>query len=946
LSPLELNNPNILVSAGTNGIVAQSAGGDVLISGTGRNLTGNGTAGDDGLAGNVSLTMGVPGNISASGILALTSGSGNATVRLAAANAGNATVLANTRGTVTVSNADYSAGIRASTESGNIAITLLDNPSSGASVAVTSSSTGGSNVGIEGKATAVGNATSGSVVINTGVNNAVAVSGDNSIGVWGQSSTGGVTVTTGTGSTLTVTANASGNVSENPLGFPESAGIVAGATSSSATGNVLVTNNAAISVSNNAASSTTGIFAFNNGNGTVVVTNNATITSNGGSAIASLGTGGVVTVNNNASIRGLGTSTGTAVVRASGSFSGNVSSITLNNNAGGTIASIGGLASDLAIAVTTTSGTITVINGGRITGSVNFSGAAASAFNNSSALSWHTSGTSTFTNGFDVLNNFGNGLIATSGATTFNFLDSAVVTSGNVTTIISDNFINAATVIVGETTGASSLTIAKGNGTMTMTNSGTIVLGSLNGGASTDGQTNDRFFGKTAGVAFVSSGNSRVKIDAFLGAGAEAQRSPAVGPAGGTGCALTAAFADCMTIGASSGTGTRISINDTNASGAGALNLTGTVVVDGTTGSAGDFFLSTSDANVVMTAQGPAIRKGFVQYQLTFDSTNVDWDIVGLPSSETFELSKLTATLQTLWYETSDSWNERTTAARATYADGTMPGGWSIWGKVYYGQINRDSENSLDVLGTSFTTDTGYRQTYTGFQFGVDYMARGALNGAWILGLLTGYNKSRVEFSASDDNVDISAYNVGLYASYMNGPLFADLLVKDDFASVNFDLPSFSALEDVSANDIGAQFTVGGRFGRRFVFEPMGTVAYVRTSVGNMDWQGMSFDWEDGSSFRGTLALRISGNLGGDQAVLQPFILGGIGREFNSENKLSLTTGGSDLSISDKPIQTFEIISLGFNVLGNAGWSAYIRGDGLFATDYRSAAIRIGVRIR
>ena len=126
----------------------------------------------------------------------------------------------------------------------------------------------------------------------------------------------------------------------------------------------------------------------------------------------------------------------------------------------------------------------------------------------------------------------------------------------------------------------------------------------------------------------------------------------------------------------------------------------------------------------------------------------------------------------------------------------------------------------------------------------------------------------------------------------------------------------------------------------------MGTVAYVRNSVKNLDWQGMDFNWQDGASFRGTLALRLSGNFTGDQATLQPFILGGVGREFNSENKLMLTTGASDLVITDKPIQTFEIVSLGFNVLGNAGWSAYLRGDGMLATDYRSAAIRLGVRIR
>src|SRR5262249_20956138 len=141
-----LISPNVTVSSGSVGIVASAAGGNVLVTGHGRDLVGNGTSGDDGLAGNVTLAAS-PGNFTPTGILASTGFDGNATVRLAAANAGNATVLANTRGTVTVSNADYSLGIAATTASGNATITLLDNPSAGTSVTVTSSATGGSNVG-------------------------------------------------------------------------------------------------------------------------------------------------------------------------------------------------------------------------------------------------------------------------------------------------------------------------------------------------------------------------------------------------------------------------------------------------------------------------------------------------------------------------------------------------------------------------------------------------------------------------------------------------------------------------------------------------------------------------------------------------------------------------------------------------------------------------------
>src|SRR5262249_19170697 len=330
------------------------------------------------------------------------------------------------------------------------------------------------------------------------------------------------------------------------------------------------------------------------------------------------------------------------------------------------------------------------------------------------------------------------GRLATSGATTFDFKNS----NGNV----SDAFINAATVIVGETPGASSLTILHGNGTLTMSNSGTIVLGGQSVGLNTDGETNDRILAQGANMAFVASGNSRLKIDAFLGAGAEAQRAVS---AGGTGCGLTAAFADCMTIGASTvasgNAGTRITINDTNLAGPGVINLAGTVIVDGTSGAAGDFFLSTADTNVVSTVQGLAIRKGFVLYQLVFDPANYDWDIVGVPAAETFELSKLTAGLQTAWHESADGWNERTTALRHDFATDNMSRAWTMWGKVYYGQGNRDSQNTIDVAGSTVTLDTTYTQSYGGILFGADVSRRTANNGAWALGGFAGYSKTRLE---------------------------------------------------------------------------------------------------------------------------------------------------------------------------------------------------------
>jgi hypothetical protein len=843
------------VTAG-NGINATSAGGNVLISGQGRDLAGNGTGGDDGLAGPVTATGG-------NGIVGATTGNGTVSIRMAGQTAGNVTgngtVVnnASVAGTVTVNSGNNSIGISASGANGDVSVTLLDSATAQASVTVNplvvaNVTTGVNNTGIQAVASGTGN-----VTIALGVNDSVVVGGGNSTGILGQAGSGTLTVTTAS---------------------------------------------------------------------------DANVTSNGGSAIVTSATTGATTINNVSALRGTGGAAGDAVIRVSSAAVGNVSAgiVTINNNAGGTIASVGGLNSDVAIAATTAgTGPIVINNAGRINGSINLSGAASSTFNNTSALSWHTSGTSTFTNGNDVVSNSATGLIATSGATTFAFLGGT------------DSISNAGTVIVGETTGASTLTVTKSAGTVALNNSGTIIMGSLNG-TTTDGQTNDQILDQGAGMAFVSSGSSRLMIDAYLGAGADAQTACGSTPA------TYAGFADCIAIGASSGTGTRVSINDTNLAGNGGLNLTGTVIVDGTAGSKNDFLLSTLDGNVVNTPQGPAIRKGFVQYQLLFDAPNANWDLVGVPTGEAFELSKFTALGQSLWYETAGGWNERTATLRHDFANGTMATGWSSWVKGYYGHIDRDSQNTLVVLGNPLSYNASYKQNYEGVQFGADYSFGDVNNGAWVFGLLGGYNRSDVDFADSFDGSHLTAYNVGGYASFLMGPFFADLLVKDDITKIDPDLVAFSGLKNINGNSLGGEFTAGARFGGDadipVVIEPMATLAYVGTHIDSFASQGMNFNWNNGSSFRGTLAVRLSKDFIDGQTTWQPFLLGGFGDEFKGENRLNLTSGGNSLVINDKPVDTFATASLGLNILGSGGLSGFIRADGLFASKYKSGAIRIGVR--
>src|SRR6185295_16325063 len=222
---------------------------------------------------------------------------------------------------------------------------------------------------------------------------------------------------------------------------------------------------------------------------------------------------------------------------------------------------------------------------------------------------------------------------------------------------------------------------------------------------------------------------------------------------------------------------------------------------------------------------------------------------------------------------------------------------------------------------------------------------RGNGGGAWVLGALAGYNKSDVSFDATaGDQVDIGVWNIGAYASFMKGAFFADLLVKDDVERLNFNLPSVPGIPNLDANSLGASLTVGARFGQRLVLEPMATISYVNTRITDLNVPGTTFDWKDSDSLRGQLALRLSGDFLTGDTTLQPFIMGGLGHEFSGDNNLLMTSGGNSLLIADRPVETFGVASLGLNIFGTSGWSGFIRGDGMFGTDYRSGAVRVGIR--
>jgi hypothetical protein len=767
-------------------------------------------------------------------------------------------------------------------------------------VALTSTSTSGASWGVRARSLTVGSAPGGAVVVVT----QGPVSGPAGI----QATTTGTdvtdTVTVATAGPVTGAAGAGIQVrSVNGNSVVTVGAPVVGATGTAShgidvqtnngvnngTGNVSVTTAAGATVTANAG--TIGIL-IGSGTGGMSINVGADVTSTGNTAIKTnsfaSASSNVITIGT-ANIRGLGTTNLSGSIDMTSPSGG----LTVLNTATGTAIFSDSATAALQngdLAIKGTGGNVVINHAGSIRGTMEFQNLSVVTnnvtLNNSSTGVWHTANTTNFSAGNDVVNN--NGLIGTNAlAPTF----ASTLAFGTGTDTFNNNA--TGTLFAAEAAGPSLTTFS---GLEVFNNAGTISL--------QDGETNDLL--DISSAAF--SGSGTIKVDASLAGGG--------GPPG-----CTASVADCVRLGAVSGKGT-IVVNDTSATTPGALSSTPITVAHVTSGNASNFVLG--GANVVSTQQGPAIPKGFAQYQLAFDPVTLNYNLVTVIAAPTVEMGNVMEGMQNLWNMTSEGASQRVSAIRhsvASDSDGKTPipaqagtfDGYSFWGKAYFGGAAHNTSRTAD--------------------------------GAWVFGALLGYSESTLKFEVDNDKTHYSVWHFGAYGSYISGPLFVDFLLKDDSTKVKFDFP-VSSLEDRSGNSIGAKVTVGERLeDSGIVFEPMVTASLVHSSLDTLKNPSASFAFADGNSIRALIGLQISGNVGGSAMAVEPFVFAGVGNEFDGQNSVNVSSGGTLLEIKDRPIRVFAAGSVGFNVLGNNGFSAYLRADGLVASHANSVALWAGLRV-
>jgi hypothetical protein len=368
---------------------------------------------------------------------------------------------------------------------------------------------------------------------------------------------------------------------------------------------------------------------------------------------------------------------------------------------------------------------------------------------------------------------------------------------------------------------------------------------------------------------------------------------------------------------------------------AGGFGSTGILLVDAAAGTQSSAF---SLAGGEATTSNAYVTSGLV-----FDSANFDFLLFNSANQPVFETALFGEMFTDLWYRSADAVAAQLDAARGGGGGGGTNGTSQLmaggrlggWAQLLGGE--REREATQTFAGTVF--DVSYEQDYQGVQGGIDHQT-----GPVIFGITFGIGRSDAGFETSFDTLEFETMNAGAYAEIGAGSFFANLLAKVDWIDAETN-PGPGLATEFDATAIGVRGQAGFRFafGRMWA-EPSVSLSWTETSIDDFTSGGATVSFEDATSLRGALGLRVGGDLPAGTGTLSPFIgIQGID-EFEGEGRNDFTFG-SALALEQEAPGTYARASAGLTYR-TGSVEAFIRGELDFGGETDGRMARAGLRLR
>ncbi len=633
---------------------------------------------------------------------------------------------------------------------------------------------------------------------------------------------------------------------------------------------------------------------------TTFSTSNGTISASAGAGLDVTSTGtGAVSITNGSAV-----SASAWGIRA-GSGTGNVTMVNNGQVDGGTGA------------ILVTGGTnATITNGatGILTGGVTLSNTGTVSFTNNGTWAW--TGTSSLGTGATTLTNNAVKRIVTWGSATLDFAAGV------------DTFVNGGALVAGgEAEDASTLTLL---GLETWNNSGSLIFGEGADTWTSDGAANDRIV--AAGTLFTGSGDSMLVMDADLSLD---QAS----------CAAAVA-ADCLDLrGGSTAGATSILLNVVDTSRGAAERVVLVDVAGAGTSGAGHFILDEGSSGYRLVGSEGAVESGLYFYGLDYDAAAKQHVLAPAAfSGKALEVARISRAVSEPWRTATGLWRERQLDLRDSLANG--PGAWV---KMAGNVVSQKGLGLLDLGSDQAAYNMASRQNTTAIVGGVDLMRTQDGDGAFVFGVTAGKLDSALDYRVGTSELDLEGYSVGAYATWVSGRLFVDAIVN----SANLDVThsDMGRTFEGAATSLGYQIEGGYRAfeandGGVYV-EPLAALSYVRTKVDALDIGPVSASFDDGSSLRAGLGVRVAGDLEAEAFTARLGFTGRVWKEVDGEHATTLRASFGEVRYLDSDVDTLGDVGLALGFFRPGGrLSVNIAYNLKFAEDYQSSDASLGVRLR
>jgi hypothetical protein len=336
------------------------------------------------------------------------------------------------------------------------------------------------------------------------------------------------------------------------------------------------------------------------------------------------------------------------------------------------------------------------------------------------------------------------------------------------------------------------------------------------------------------------------------------------------------------------------------------------------------------------TLSANQVSNGLFQRGLVFDTATNGFALAIAPSTAAYRLLNVGEAAQSLWIESADSVAAHLIANRDAGVTGS-----GFWMSAVGGVAKRDEAGIFNAFGFDQAANIGYKQDVFGSQLGFDM---GSSNIGF--GLTGGYATSVVGFSGSADRISFDAWNLGAYASFSSGILFASALAKYDFYDIDVKLASAGAdRQKIDGSAYGARGEIGLSLGSEaFHIEPVASVSWQHVSIDPLDLPlTVDFDDLEGGRASAGLRLRSKRDIGGG-AKLNLYAQGDYVQPFGGKAAVTFSTTTTGVSFDDDRIGAYGKGRVGLSIT-QGRITGFIEGDARFSSDYRSGGGKVGLRI-